>query len=38
MAVIMNITTDGVLHFGLLFDSLHFHQLLFMHSILLLLI
>jgi hypothetical protein len=33
VAVIMNITTSGVLHYGLLFYSLGFHKLLFVHSL-----
>jgi hypothetical protein len=34
MAVIVIITTSGVLHNGLLFDPLRFHQLLFVHGLL----
>ena len=33
MAVIMIITTSDVLHNGLLFDPLRFHQLLCMHGL-----
>ena len=33
MAVVMYITTSGVLHYGLLFDSLCFHQLIISYGL-----